>query len=179
MSWGNLFPQVNLMINLEKFLALVILIICIIYAYTSFIIMQANLLPFEKNMTVLPNSLPKVISILGIIISTFLLLNTSAILKSEEDDTKINLTNIFNYYYGKAIGIIVLMIVYSLSLRPLGFIFSSILFLFLSSLILGEKSYIKLILICFFGSTIIWFLIEKILGIYMRPFPIFFQVIGF
>ena len=178
MSWGNKFPQVNFMINLEKFIALVILIICILYAYTSFFIMQANLLPFEKNMTVLPNSLPKVISILGIIISTFLLLNNSASLKSEEDVSKINLTNILNLYYGKALGIICLMVIYSLCLRPVGFIFSSILFLFLSSLILGEKNYIKLILICLFGTTIIWFLIEKVLGIYMRPFPFFFQVVG-
>ena len=62
------------MLNLEKIIALIILIICIVYAYTSFVIMQANLLPFELNMTVLPNSLPKVISIFGIVISLFLIL---------------------------------------------------------------------------------------------------------
>ena len=165
------------MLNLEKFLALIILIICILYAYTSFITMQANLLPFEKNMTVLPNSLPKVISIFGIIISTFLILKKEEH-NSEENVSSINLKNVFNFYYGKALSIILLMIIYTLCLRPVGFILSSVLFLFLASFILGERSYIKLAIICLLGTSIIWLLLEKVLGIYMRPFPYILQTLG-
>ena len=83
---GGVSPQVFLVLNLEKIIALIILIICIVYAYTSFVIMQANLLPFELNMTVLPNSLPKVISIFGIVISLFL------ILKKDEDIEKMRIS---------------------------------------------------------------------------------------
>ena len=165
------------MLNLEKFLALIILIICILYAYTSFITMQANLLPFEKNMTVLPNSLPKVISIFGIIISTFLILKKEEH-NSEERISSINLKNVFSFYYGKALSIILLMIIYTLCLRPVGFILSSVLFLFLASFILGERSYIKLAIICLLGTSIIWLLLEKVLGIYMRPFPYILQTLG-
>ena len=165
------------MLNLEKFLALIILIICILYAYTSFITMQANLLPFEKNMTVLPNSLPKVISIFGIIISTFLILKKEEH-NSEESISSINLKNVFSFYYGKALSIILLMIIYTLCLRPVGFILSSVIFLFLASFILGERSYIKLAIICFLGTSIIWLLLEKVLGIYMRPFPYILQTLG-
>ena len=165
------------MLNLEKFLALIILIICILYAYTSFITMQANLLPFEKNMTVLPNSLPKVISIFGIIISTFLILKKEEH-NSEENVSSINLKNVFNFYYGKALSIILLMIIYTLCLRPVGFILSSVLFLFLASFILGERSFIKLTIICLLGTSIIWLLLEKVLGIYMRPFPYILQTLG-
>ncbi|MFL2813281.1 MAG: tripartite tricarboxylate transporter TctB family protein [Candidatus Puniceispirillales bacterium] len=165
------------MLNLEKFLALIILIICILYAYTSFITMQANLLPFEKNMTVLPNSLPKVISIFGIIISTFLILKKEEH-NSEESISSINLKNVFSFYYGKALSIILLMIIYTLCLRPVGFILSSVLFLFLASFILGERSYIKLAIICLLGTSIIWLLLEKVLGIYMRPFPYILQTLG-
>ena len=165
------------MLNLEKFLALIILIICILYAYTSFITMQANLLPFEKNMTVLPNSLPKVISIFGIIISTFLILKKEEH-NSDENISSINLKNVFNFYYGKALSIILLMIIYTLCLRPIGFILSSVLFLFLASFILGERSYIKLAIICLLGTSIIWLLLEKVLGIYMRPFPYILQTLG-
>lgn len=165
------------MLNLEKFLALIILIICILYAYTSFITMQANLLPFEKNMTVLPNSLPKVISIFGIIISTFLILKKEEH-NSEENVSSINLKNVFNFYYGKALSIILLMIIYTLCLRPVGFILSSVLFLFLASFILGERSFIKLAIICLLGTSIIWLLLEKVLGIYMRPFPYILQTLG-
>tara|TARA_B100001027_G_scaffold145566_1_gene101704 strand:- start:6850 stop:7350 length:501 start_codon:yes stop_codon:yes gene_type:complete len=165
------------MLNLEKFLALIILIICILYAYTSFITMQANLLPFEKNMTVLPNSLPKVISIFGIIISTFLILKKEEH-NSEENISSINLKNVFNFYYGKALSIILLMIIYTLCLRPVGFILSSVLFLFLASFILGERSFIKLTIICLLGTSIIWLLLEKVLGIYMRPFPYILQTLG-
>ena len=165
------------MLNLEKFLALIILIICILYAYTSFITMQANLLPFEKNMTVLPNSLPKVISIFGIIISTFLILKKEEH-NSEESISSINLKNVFSFYYGKALSIILLMIIYTMCLRPVGFILSSVLFLFLASFILGERSYIKLAIICLLGTSIIWLLLEKVLGIYMRPFPYILQTLG-
>jgi len=165
------------MLNLEKFLALIILIICILYAYTSFITMQANLLPFEKNMTVLPNSLPKVISIFGIIISTFLILKKEEH-NSEESISSINLKNVFSFYYGKALSIILLMIIYTLCLRPVGFILSSVLFLFLASFILGERSYIKLAIICLLGTSIIWLLLEKVLVIYMRPFPYILQTLG-
>jgi len=165
------------MLNLEKFLALIILIICILYAYTSFITMQANLLPFEKNMTVLPNSLPKVISIFGIIISTFLILKKEEH-NSEESISSINLKNVFSFYYGKALSIILLMIIYTLCLRPVGFILSSVLFLFLASFILGERSFIKLAIICLLGTSIIWLLLEKVLGIYMRPFPYILQTLG-
>lgn len=165
------------MLNLEKFLALIILIICILYAYTSFITMQANLLPFEKNMTVLPNSLPKVISIFGIIISTFLILKKEEH-NSKENISSINLKNVFNFYYGKALSIILLMIIYTLCLRPVGFILSSVLFLFLASFILGERSFIKLAIICLLGTSIIWLLLEKVLGIYMRPFPYILQTLG-
>ena len=165
------------MLNLEKFLALIILIICILYAYTSFITMQANLLTYKKNMTVLPNSLPKVISIFGIIISTFLILKKEEH-NSEESISSINLKNVFSFYYGKALSIILLMIIYTLCLRPVGFILSSVLFLFLASFILGERSYIKLAIICLLGTSIIWLLLEKVLGIYMRPFPYILQTLG-
>jgi|TARA_X000000368_G_scaffold93436_1_gene71434 putative tricarboxylic transport membrane protein len=139
--------------------------------------MQANLLPFEKNMTVLPNSLPKVISIFGIIISTFLILKKEEH-NSEESISSINLKNVFSFYYGKALSIILLMIIYTLCLRPVGFILSSVLFLFLASFILGERSYIKLAIICLLGTSIIWLLLEKVLGIYMRPFPYILQTLG-
>ena len=130
------------MLNLEKIIALIILIICIVYAYTSFVIMQANLLPFELNMTVLPNSLPKVISIFGIVISLFLILKKDEDIEKDEDQSKIDLNNVLNFYYGKALSIIFLMILYTLCLRPVGFILSSILFLFFSSFILGERKFI-------------------------------------
>ena len=130
------------MLNLEKIIALIILIICIVYAYTSFVIMQANLLPFELNMTVLPNSLPKVISIFGIVISLFIILKKDEDIEKDEDQSKIDLNNVLNFYYGKALSIIFLMILYTLCLRPVGFILSSILFLFFSSFILGERKFI-------------------------------------
>ena len=140
-------PSSFLVLNLEKIIALIVLIICIVYAYTSFVIMQANLLPFELNMTVLPNSLPKVISIFGIVISLFLILKKDEDIEKDEGQSKIDLNNVLNFYYGKALCIIFLMVVYTLCLRPVGFILSSILFLFFSSFILGERKFIKLSLI--------------------------------
>ncbi len=113
----------------------------------------------------------------GIVISLFLILKKDEDIEKDEDQSKIDLNNVLNFYYGKALSIIFLMILYTLCLRPVGFILSSILFLFFSSFILGERKFIKLIIICFIGTTIIWLLLEKVLGIYMKPFPYLIQTL--
>ena len=36
----------------------------------------------------------------------------------------------------------------------------------------------NLAIICLLGTSIIWLLLEKVLGIYMRPFPYILQTLG-
>ena len=62
--------------TLDRAIAIIFLVICLVYGYTAFVIIEEGLLPFELNMTVLPNTLPKVLSIIGIIIALTVIFTT-------------------------------------------------------------------------------------------------------
>jgi putative tricarboxylic transport membrane protein len=69
--------------------------------------------------------------------------------------------------------LIILMIAYAFCLRPLGFIGSTTAFLVLSSILLGERKYHILIPIAAISTGGIWYLVQNVLGIFMRPWPAF------
>lgn len=63
------------------------------------------------------------------------------------------------------------MTAYALLLLPLGFLLSTFLFLVLGSLILGERRWISMILAAGIASVGIWYLVQQVLGIFLRPLP--------
>ncbi len=68
------------------------------------------------------------------------------------------------------------MIVYALLLRPAGFMISTGFFLILGSVILGERKWYMMIPIALISSFFVWYLVQEVLGIYMRPYPAWFGV---
>ncbi len=56
---------------LDKSIALIFLVIALIYGYASY---TYPLLPFERNMVFLPNTMPMVLSGLGILLSLIIIL---------------------------------------------------------------------------------------------------------
>ena len=54
---------------LDKWIAVFFLVVCVIYGYAAY---TYPLLPFELNMTFLPNTLPMVLSVLGVPIFSYL-----------------------------------------------------------------------------------------------------------
>ena len=56
--------------TLERAIALIFVVVCVAYGYTAFVVMEASLLPFERNMTFLPNVLPKWLSIIGALVGS-------------------------------------------------------------------------------------------------------------
>ena len=52
---------------LDRWIALIILMICIAYGYTAFFTMDAQLPPFMQRNPVWPSTFPKVLSVLAII----------------------------------------------------------------------------------------------------------------
>ncbi|MBT58355.1 MAG: tripartite tricarboxylate transporter TctB family protein [Arenicellales bacterium] len=158
--------------TLDRAIAIIFLVICLVYGYTAFVIIEEGLLPFELNMTVLPNTLPKVLSIIGIIIALTVIFTTG---KAHSDDSsnEIDYRRILDYQLGQAVMLIILMIAYAFCLRPLGFIGSTTAFLVLSSILLGERKYHILIPIAAISTGGIWYLVQNVLGIFMRPWPAF------
>ena len=159
--------------TLDRAIAVIFLLFCLIYGYTAFVTMEANLLPFEKNMTFLPNTMPKWLSVLGIIIGLVVVLQTGPAAQEEIDDSEIDYRNMRQYKVGQAIFLLVLMVAYALLLRPIGFIAATSLFLCVGGFILGERNYKLLVPIAVFTAFFIWYLVQELLGIFLRPWPWF------
>lgn len=151
--------------KLDKVIALIFMVISMVYGYTAY---NFHLLPFEKNMPFLPNTMPIAISILGILISCVILLSNSDI---DDDDGGMNLKRLKYYKTGQAGAILAAMVIYAFILHGIGFIPSTILFLFGSSWILGERKIVTMATAAVLGTVPIWYLVQEVLGIYLKPLP--------
>ena len=60
--------------TLDKCIAVLFLTVSIIYGYASY---TYPLLPFERNMVFLPNTMPLALSVLGILISSIIIISKS------------------------------------------------------------------------------------------------------
>ncbi|MEO0329775.1 MAG: tripartite tricarboxylate transporter TctB family protein [Pseudomonadota bacterium] len=153
---------------LDRWIALILLGICLIYGYTAWFTMDAQLAPFMKRNPIWPSTFPKVLSVLGIIASTIILLGLE---KGEQKIGEINYRRLTDYNLGQALFLLGLMVVYALSLRPVGFLISTSGFLILGAFILGERKWHVMIPIAAVATGFVWYLVQEILGIYMRPLP--------
>lgn len=155
---------------LDRWIALILLGICLVYGYTAWFTMDGSLAPFMKRNPIWPSTFPKVLSVLGIVACVIILLGLE---KSEIKEAEIDYRRLGDYHLGQAVLLLALMVAYALCLRPLGFLLSTSLFLILGSAILGERKWPLMILIAALATGIVWYLVQQILGIYMRPLPSF------
>ncbi|MDA9313141.1 tripartite tricarboxylate transporter TctB family protein [Amylibacter sp.] len=153
---------------LDRWIALILLGFCIIYGYTAWFTMDVGLAPFMKRNPIWPSTFPKILSILGATASLIILLGFE---KNKEKVTDIDYRRLHEYKLGQAILLLLLMVVYALFLRPAGFMISTGLFLILGSVILGERKLYIMIPIALISTFFVWYLVQEVLGIYMRPYP--------
>jgi putative tricarboxylic transport membrane protein len=157
---------------LDRWIALIILLICFAYGYTAFFTMDAGMPPFMRRSPIWPSTFPKALAILGIIISL------SIVLRMEKSDINvkegdINYRNLGQYKIGQAFLLLSFMVAYALILRPMGFLASKTAFLVFSVAMLGERKLLRLFLISGVSTGVIWYLVQEVLGIFLRPFPFF------
>ena len=157
--------------TLERAIAGIFVAVCLAYGYTAFVVMEAELLPFERNMTFLPNVLPKWLSVLGIVAGFFVLVRSKPAPDAELDPGGIDVRSLRQYKLGQAVFLLALMIAYALLLRPAGFIAATSLFLLVGSIILGERRYVVLVPVSVLAAFIVWYLVQEVLGIFLRPWP--------
>ena len=153
---------------LDRWIALILLGICLAYGYTAWVLMDANLAPFMRRTPVWPSTFPKVLSVLGVIASLIILLGFE---KAEAKTPDIDYRRLGDYHIWQALALLALMVIYALSLRPMGFITSNIAFLVLGSFILGERKWHIMLLVAGIATLAVWYLVQEVLGIYMRPLP--------
>lgn len=157
---------------LDRWLALVILLICLAYGYAAFFTMDALLPPIMKRSPIWPSSFPKVLAVGGVLLSLSILLGLEKT-PEKKDAADINLSRLGNYKVGQAVILLALMVAYALLLRPLGFLASTFLFLWVGSYILGERRFGLMIVVSAIAAGAVWYLVDAVLGIFLSPFPSF------
>lgn len=153
---------------LDRWIALILLGICLVYGYTAWFTMDGQLAPFMKRNPIWPSTFPKVLSILAIGASLIILLGFE---KGEQKIGDIDYRRLGDYNLGQAILLLVLMVVYALTLRPIGFLIATSVFLILGSYILGERKWHVMVPVSVLATVFVWYLVQQVLGIYMRPLP--------
>ena len=153
---------------LDRWIALFFLGICLVYGYTAWFTMVEGLAPFMRRNPIWPSTFPKVLSIIGVLASLVILLGIE---KGEAKIGEIDYRRLREYKLGQAIMLLALMVIYALSLRPIGFLLSTTAFLCLGSFILGERKWHIMLPVSIIAAGLIWYLVQQVLGIYMRPLP--------
>ena len=163
------------MIALDRWIALVILMICLAYGYAAFFTMDAELPPFMRRNPVWPSTFPKVLAVLAILTSLVILLGLEKPAK-EPGAQDINYRRLGDYKIGQALTLLGLMVAYALLLRPAGFLLSTTGFLVIGGLVLGERRFLILLPVAVIAAGFIWYLVQEVLGIFLRPWPFFLGV---
>ncbi len=154
--------------TLDRWIALILLGLCCAYGYAAWFTMDAGLAPFMQRNPIWPSTFPKILSIMGIVASGIILFGLE---KSEQKTGDIDYRRLGEYHLGQAIGLLALMVVYALLLRPFGFLGATFGFLFIGSAILGERRWITMAVVATIAAGVVWYLVSEVLGIYMRPLP--------
>ena len=163
------------MLSINKWIALGMLAFSSGYGYLAF---TYKILPFEQFLAMKPNTLPIGLALAGMVCSVALLLipdgqNSSS---TKEDKVIVSdqkyLESPEHYEWSKGIGLLILAVIYSLSLRQAGFLIATSLFLSIGGLILGERKFWILLPVSFTASFLVWYLVDEVLSIFMRPWPI-------
>lgn len=155
---------------LDKWIAVFFLVCSVIYGYAAF---TYPLLPFERNMSFLPNTMPMALSILGVVVAAIIIFSPRNADEESGSTAEINLSNLKEYKIGQALAILVAMTAYALLLRPIGFIPATVFFLVGCGYILGERKWHLMIGVALIGTVGIWYLVQEVLGIFLRPLPSF------
>lgn len=154
---------------LDRWVAILFLAICIVYGYAAF---NYPLLPFEQNMSFLPNTMPMALSALGVIIALVIVVSPRA---AEDADGlgEIDLSRLREFKIAQTLGLVGAMVLYALLLRPIGFLAATAFFIAGTSIILGERKFHLLVPIAVVTAVVIWYLVQETLGIFLRPWPAF------
>jgi len=160
---------------LDRWIALIFVTFCCVYGYAAFFTMDQLLPPFMQRNPVWPSTFPKVLSVLGLIVGLIVLFGVEKVddPDGEPDATEINYRRLGEYKTGQALMLLGLMVLYALMLRPAGFLISTTVFLVAGSAILGERKFHIMIPVAMLATGFVWYLVQEVLGIFLRPFPFF------
>tara|TARA_B000000475_G_scaffold6969_1_gene6432 strand:- start:1621 stop:2085 length:465 start_codon:yes stop_codon:yes gene_type:complete len=152
-------------INYTRISAFVFLLIFLIYSYLAG---EIRVFAFDENADFNARTFPKLISYLGILVS----LLTLVLSRNEKE-------NMGQYEWVSVIILFALVFSYGLLIKTIGFFVSTNLFLVISYLYLGVRSYKVIIFSSFPVVAGLQFMLHGLLDVYIRdPFLQFLGVIS-
>lgn len=140
--------------------ALLLLAFCGFYWFHA---TDIRLLPFQKTAAFTAQTMPYALSVLGIALALALL-----VFPSGKDGLDLR-----GFKWSIGVAMLVLMVFYGVTIRPLGFILSTSLFLMIGYYALGERKPLTLILASVPLVVAFWLLMTQGLDIYIEPLPDF------
>ncbi len=160
---------------LDRWIALTVLLVALVYGYAAFFTMDASLPPFMQRNPVWPSTFPKVLSVLTIVVAFTILLGFE---KTTYDpgEGDVDYRRLGDYNIGQAVLLLGLMVLYALTLRSAGFLLSTTVFLVAGSFLLGERRWHLMLPVALVATGSIWYLVQEVLGIFLRPWPFFLGV---
>lgn len=153
----------------EKIGALAILLFSISYGLLATRI-QLTFLAQQEIFTA--RTMPYALAVMGVILSLAILILPTvdpAGKRSLGEETR-------GMEWPKAILLVVLMLVFGLTMKWLGFIIASIFFLLVGFWILGERRKPMMLLTAIPLVIVLWVIMSLLLGVYIAPGEIFYQL---
>ena len=155
----------------EKMGALLILALSIAYGIYAF---KIPLIFLSQGETLNARTMPYALSIAGIVLSLLII-----VLPGFEGKKAMSVNEALGGLDWRRTGwLIGLMIVYSLSMPWIGFVIASIGFMAGGTMILGERNLKKILLASIPLVIVLWFILTKILGMYIAPGELFYILGG-
>ena len=159
--------------RLDRWLALVLLLFFAAYGYAAWFSMDDLLPPILRRNPVWPSSFPKLLAVLGTLTALAVIVNLEGS-KDEPGKQDLDYRRWRDYKVVQAALLLALMLAYALLLRPLGFVVATTLFLSLGSFLLGERRWLLVVGIAAIAAFGLWYLVQEVLDIYLRPWPAWF-----
>lgn len=159
---------------LDRWIAFVILCVALAYGYAAFFTMDHLLPPFMQRNPIWPSTFPKILAVLAVLTSLVILLGLEKPAADAADkQPDIDYRRLTDYNLGQALLLLALMVLYALTLRPLGFLLATTGFLSFGAMALGERKLHILIPVAVIATGVVWYLVQVVLGIFLRPLPWF------
>ena len=155
----------------EKMGALIILALSIAYGIYAF---KIPLIFLSQGETLNARTMPYALSVAGIVLSLLII-----VLPSFDKKKAATVKTVLGGLDWKRTGWLTgLMIAYSLSMPWIGFVVASIGFMAAGTMILGERNPKMILLASIPLVLVLWFILTRILGMYIAPGELFYLLGG-
>jgi putative tricarboxylic transport membrane protein len=141
---------------------LLLLTFCITYGILS---QRIVLLPFQADTAFHARTLPEMLTVLGVGLSLLVIVFP----KSQQRPA------LAGYAWVTGAAFIVLMSLYGLTVRPLGFLLSTTAFLMIGFALLGERTWWRLLAVAVPMVVFFWVLMTQGLDVFIEPLPFFLK----